>query len=266
MKSNKTFHRLLSVLLLVCMLMSLMPATAFAEEAAEAEETALAETLETEAVEEAVEPEAVLPEEPAEVPEAEAELEALSAEEAPAEPAEAAGEEPAEAAEEEIAEEAEAITEPEPADEAFEQPAEPAEDPAEPEEPEDPKEPEEPADTTWTMALPFTPGTLTGSGASFANLTLDFSPADPSIGRTIDAYWIGVAFIAPEAVTAENVGKTTFSMDGGSSWQSFDAAKDGQNADGQNGKDHYDREKIDNKFFHFVFSFHKGLSILYHYS
>ncbi len=233
MKSNKTFHRLLSVLLLVCMLMSLMPATAFAEEAAEAEETALAETLETEAVEEAVEPEAVLPEEPAEVPEAEREPEALPAEEAPAEPAEAAGEEPAEAAEEEIAEEAEAITEPEPADEAFEQPAEPAEDPAEPEEPEDPEEPEEPADTTWTMALPFTPGTLTGSGASFANLTLDFSPADPSIGRTIDAYWIGVAFIAPEAVTAENVGKTTFSMDGGSSWQSFDAAKDGQNADGR---------------------------------
>ena len=103
MKSNKTLHRLLSMLLLACMLMSLMPATAFAEESAEAEEAALAETLETAAVEESVEPEAAVPEEPTEAPEAEVEPEVLPAEESPAEPAEAAGEE--------IAEEAEAITE-----------------------------------------------------------------------------------------------------------------------------------------------------------
>ncbi len=81
------------------------------------------------------------------------------------------------------------------------------------------------------MALPFTPGQLTGSGASFSDLTLDFSPADASIGRTIDAYWIGVEFIAPAAVTADNIDKTTFTMDG-SNWLSFNASKDGQNADG----------------------------------
>ena len=209
MTSNKTFHRLLSMLLLICMLTSLTPAAAFAEESAETEEAVLAEAVEITAEEDAAAEEA--PDEP----------EVLPAEEAAAADEPAAL--PAEEAAEETAEESGAAAEAEPADEALD----------EPEDPQEPEQPEEPADTAWTMALPFTPGTLTGSGASFSNLTLDFSPADPSIGRTIDAWWIGVEFIAPAAVTAENVGQTTFSMDGGSSWQSFDAAKDGQNADGR---------------------------------
>ena len=231
MTSNKTFHRLLSMLLLICMLTSLTPAAAFAEESAETEEAVLAEAVEITAEEDAAAEEApdepeVLPaeeaaaaDEPAEEPAALPVEEAAAAEEAADEPAAL----PAEEAAEETAEESGAAAEAEPADEALD----------EPEDPQEPEQPEEPADTAWTMALPFTPGTLTGSGASFSNLTLDFSPADPSIGRTIDAWWIGVEFIAPAAVTAENVGQTTFSMDGGSSWQSFDAAKDGQNADGR---------------------------------
>ena len=89
------------------------------------------------------------------------------------------------------------------------------------------------ANTVWTLELPYTTGTLTDDGAFFENLTLAFSPADPSIGRMIDAYWIGYKFIAPDAVTADNIANTTYSNDGGETWKSFINAKDGQEADGR---------------------------------
>ena len=87
--------------------------------------------------------------------------------------------------------------------------------------------------TAWELALPYTPGTLTDTGAKFENLELVFSPADPSIGRTIDAYWVGYKFIAPEAVTAENIVNSSYSNDGGKTWKNFNNAKDGQETDGR---------------------------------
>ena len=124
MTSNKTFHRLLSMLLLICMLMSLSPAAAFAEESAEAEEAAFAETVEitaeqpAAAEEAAGEPEALPVEEAAAPEEAADEPEVLPAEEAAA-PEEAADEPVALPAEEAAAPE-EAADEPEalPAEEA----------------------------------------------------------------------------------------------------------------------------------------------------
>ena len=83
------------------------------------------------------------------------------------------------------------------------------------------------ADTEWTLTLPYTAGTLTEDGAKFENLTLNFSPADPSIGRMQDGYWVGYKFIAPEAVTAENIAKTIYSNDGGNNWKSFKTYNDG---------------------------------------
>ena len=85
----------------------------------------------------------------------------------------------------------------------------------------------------WELALPYTPGTLTGDGALFTPESLTFSPADPSIGRMIDGYWVGYKFIAPKAVNEETIANTTYSNDGGKTWKSFKNAKDGKEADGR---------------------------------
>ena len=95
------------------------------------------------------------------------------------------------------------------------------------------------ADTAWDLTLPYTQGTLTKddnnvvNGAKFENVTLSFSSADPRIGRMMDGYWVGYKFIAPEAVTAENIANTTYSNDGGKNWRNFNNAKDGQEIDGR---------------------------------
>ena len=78
----------------------------------------------------------------------------------------------------------------------------------------------------WDLRL-ITNGTITETGAYFENLKLNFSPANPSIGRTIDAYWIGYKFLAPEAVTSENVANVLYSNNSGETWKSFNNAKDG---------------------------------------
>ena len=79
----------------------------------------------------------------------------------------------------------------------------------------------------WKLTLPYTAWTLTDNWAKFENLTLNFSPADPSIGRMQDGYRVWYKFIAPEAVTAENIANTTYSNNGGNTWKNFNNAKDG---------------------------------------
>ena len=79
----------------------------------------------------------------------------------------------------------------------------------------------------WELTLPYTVWTLTDNWAKFENLTLNFSPADPSIGRMQDGYRVWYKFIAPEAVTAENIANTTYSNNGGNTWKNFNNAKDG---------------------------------------
>ena len=89
---------------------------------------------------------------------------------------------------------------------------------------------------SWELTLPYTPGTLTPEGAKFAPESLTFSPADPSIGRMQDGYWVGYKFIAPKAVTADNIANTTYSNNGGTTWKNFKNAYDGQEADGRSGR------------------------------
>ena len=89
------------------------------------------------------------------------------------------------------------------------------------------------ASCEWELTLPFTEGTLTETGAYFSDLILEFYPADPSIGRTKDGYWVGVKFIAPEVITEENVDDATFTYNGGETWLSFADANDGQGEDGR---------------------------------
>ncbi|MBQ9814660.1 MAG: InlB B-repeat-containing protein, partial [Lachnospiraceae bacterium] len=89
------------------------------------------------------------------------------------------------------------------------------------------------ASTVWELTLPFTPGTLTETGATFQNLELQFFPADAAIGRPVDGYWVGAQFIAPEALTDANLANATFAMGENGTFSAFAPAVDGKNADGR---------------------------------
>jgi len=64
------------------------------------------------------------------------------------------------------------------------------------------------ASTVWTLdqiaSTPWTSYDAQTSTALYEDQTLTYSPIDTSIGRTIEAAWIGIKLIAPNSVTAAN--------------------------------------------------------------
>jgi hypothetical protein len=78
-------------------------------------------------------------------------------------------------------------------------------------------------------------GTVNGDTVEYQSVNLSYSPANPSVGRYFDGYWIGVKITSPtpdSAYTAENIQNIKYSNDGGTNWKSLYANKDGVNADG----------------------------------
>ena len=65
-------------------------------------------------------------------------------------------------------------------------------------------------------------------------ITLDFSPADMSIGRYMDAWWVGVKILAPEGMTEDQLEQVKYRTASGSSWseaKSFWQNKDSAEGD-----------------------------------
>ena len=66
--------------------------------------------------------------------------------------------------------------------------------------------------------------TITGSGTNYVTVrnnayTLEWSKADASIGRPIDAWWVGVQITAPEGMTDAQLAAAKLSLKGSSGWQ-----------------------------------------------
>ena len=66
--------------------------------------------------------------------------------------------------------------------------------------------------------------TITGSGTNYVTVrnnayTLEWSKADDSIGRPIDAWWVGVQITAPEGMTDAQLASAKLSLKGSSGWQ-----------------------------------------------
>ena len=60
----------------------------------------------------------------------------------------------------------------------------------------------------------------------YSNLVVNIDAADSTIGRTIDAAWIGAKIVAPEAVTSENASQWTIAV--GSATYTFDQVKESE--------------------------------------
>ena len=72
------------------------------------------------------------------------------------------------------------------------------------------------------------------TGAEFEWLNIEKSPADEQIGRPEGYAWIGVKFIAPEAVTADTIANAKYSLgEGSTDWASFADDYDDQEDNGR---------------------------------
>ena len=87
--------------------------------------------------------------------------------------------------------------------------------------------------------IPYADGTLSGVTGNITvtvdNVTLDWSPKDPSIGRTVDAWWYGLKMIAPdssaEILKHSKLKYQTYNSDHFSDPLSFWACKDSADSD-----------------------------------
>lgn len=71
-------------------------------------------------------------------------------------------------------------------------------------------------------------GTVTKDTITVENATLDWHPADTSIGRYQEGWWVGVKIVAPDSVTEDNVGDVHYSNDGTDNLSGeFEKSKDG---------------------------------------
>ena len=64
-----------------------------------------------------------------------------------------------------------------------------------------------------------------------SQVALNYSPADPSIERTPDAWWVGFKITAPEGLVVSAENDVQYSNDGGETYKSFWKYKDSKDTD-----------------------------------
>ena len=75
---------------------------------------------------------------------------------------------------------------------------------------------------------------VSGDSISVSGATLEWYPADMSIGRYRDGWWVGFRIVAPESITDSNVNVVKYSNDGTDNLvKSFGTNNDGKTADGR---------------------------------
>ena len=84
------------------------------------------------------------------------------------------------------------------------------------------------ANNIWTVDTITANGTVDENVVTFSGATVGFSPANASIGRSVDGYWVGGTFNAPEFITKDNIADVQYSNDGGETWKNFAKNQDGK--------------------------------------